>query len=387
MTKIYKYFIWFFMLTKRLLHQWSFLVLLCLIPCSVLLTNLAMFQESGIVHVILCSEDNDEKSLEIINSLLNEDSVIRFSQSDSYNIAKNSVINHKADAAWIFTSDFSAKSEEYISSPASAEPLITIIERESSIPLRIAKEKLFGAMYHNFSYSIYKNFVYSELVSEEAVPPQTAKEYYDATPKGSSIVKIERLDSTPLIDSPKIDYLTAPLRGILSLMVVLCTLTAAMFFLREQALGKFAWMSPVKRIVPAMASCFSAACLSAIAVFITIQFLGISTGILYELQSMALFVLSVTGFCMTVSTLFRSAGKFGAMIPGIMIIMLVLSPIFFNMKILRPVRLMLPTYYYLQSTYNIQYRLYEIIYCIATYVICFVLNKLTAEYKHHESNT
>ncbi len=383
MIKLYKYFLWFYMLTKRLLCEWGFVILLCLIPLGSILINMAMSAESGVVHIVLCSEDNDPTSLRVINSLLSDNSVIQFSQSDSADEAIKAVAAHDADSAWIFTPDLSKKIDEYAAHPAIAEPVVEVVSREDSLALKIVREKLFGAVYGEFSYSIYTNFMYSDMVREQTVSPDDARNYYQSMEKSNNIIEIERFGAKTSHNNS--NYLIAPIRGILSLMIVLCALTAAMYYLKEQELGKFAWLSVEKRIVPAISSCFSASCLSAIAVFITIKFSGISVGTFNELVSMILFIIATTGFCMTLTTLFRSAGKFGAVIPGIIIIMLVLSPIFFNMKVLRPVRLMLPTYYYLQSIYNTEYYLYTIIYCIATYFIGFVLNKFLAERRYQDS--
>ncbi len=385
MKKFSKYFIWFYMLTKRLLFQRSFLILLCLIPCCMFFINLSFTRESGIVHIVLCSEAPDKTSDEIIRTLKESDTVIQFSLSDSEENAKKMVSSHKADAAWIFDADFSEKIDAYTKESFDREPLIKIMEREETIPLKIAKEKLFGATFKHISFSLYENFVYENLGTEKEISPCTAKKYYDSVQKGNEIVRIERLNATPQQKQNNSNYLTAPLRGILALMIVLCSLTAAMYFLKEQAQGKFSWLPAKKRIIPAIASCFGAAILSAIAVFFTLQFSGIFTSFGKELIAILLFIVSVTGFCTTLLTLFRSAGKFGALIPGIMIVMFVLSPIFFNLKLLRPIRLMLPTYYYLQSIYNAKYFVYALLYCITVYLLGFILNYVLAERKHGDT--
>lgn len=378
-----RFFVWFYMLGKRLLHQWSFILLLCLIPVGALFTNMAMSGgDSGIVHILLVNEAKDDRAAKIINSLLNDEGVILFSESSSVRLAKTAVENHEADAAWIFPENFTENMDSYFTHKRT-KPFINILERENSIPLRIAREKLFSAMYSDISYALYKNFTYSALVSEEQVPEDVLQKYYYNLQKNGSIISIERIGEEKTQRSA--DYLTAPVRGILSLMVVLCTCAAAMYFLKEQSEGKFAWLSFRKRLMPAFASCLSAACISAIAVFLALWFSGISLGLVPELISMLLFAIATAGFCTTLSLFFRSAGKFGAVIPGLIIIMLVLSPIFFNFKILRPLRLLLPTYYYLQSVYNTKYYLYTAIYCLAVYTSGLLINYLFAERKHKNS--
>ena len=373
MRRFRKYFVWFYMLCKRILHKWSFILLLCLVPIIIPITDVAMTQESGIVRVILCNEGADAAAEKIIRSLIEDDSVIMFSTADSVSSAEEAVREHRADTAWIFPSNFSKILDRYIAGD-SIEPFVRIAERESNIPVRIAREKLFGAIYSNISYSIYKNFSYDELVSIETVSETTIKEYYDSVKRKNNIIQIEKLHSEENQKNVEPNYLTAPIRGILSLLVMLCTITGTMYFLQDQLKGRFDWLPTKKRIVPAFATCLSAACLSGLAVFVAILCSNFSTGIIRELMSMLLFIIAATGFCTLLCLLFRSPGKLAALIPGIIISMLILSPIFFNVKVLRPIRLMLPTYYYLHSIYNTSYYFYTLIYIAFVYLLIMSVN-------------
>ena len=370
MKKTRKYFIWFYMLSKRLLKKPSFIALLCLIPAIVPLVNIAMSQESGVLHIALCNEDSSVIASEIIETLTEKESVIRFSVCESKDEAFNDVRYGNIDAAWIFPGDFDDRINQYdINNPK--EALIEVIEGEETTPLKLSHEVLFGSIYDNLSHSVYKSYVRSEIVDDD-YPSDKIDEYYDEMDNPNSIIQLERLKSgKPTISN---NYLTAPLRGILSLLIVLSALAATMYFLKDQSEKRFDWLPPKKRIAPAFASCLSASCLSAIAVFVALQLSVISVGIWNELISMALFVVATTGFCLVFSLTMKSYGKLGAIIPGLIIVMLILSPIFFNLKVLLPLRLMIPTHYYLYSIYNHNYYVYTIIYCIVVYSVCFVLN-------------
>jgi len=385
MTKFRKSLVWFYMLTKRILHKWSFLLLLCMIPLIIPMTNLAMSQESGIVRIVLCNEGNDEEANKIIQSLLEEDSVIMFTTAETAEEAEEAIHKYQADATWIFASDFSDNLDAYTANKPIDHSFVRVIERENTITIRIAREKLFGALYSNLSYSIYKNFIYGEIASEETVSETTVREYYDSARRRNNIIKIEKLHGENSPKTGEVNYLTAPIRGILALLIMLCGITAAMYFLNDQSQGRFDWLPPKKRIVPALATCFSATCLSALAVFIAISCTKIATGFFRELIPMLLYLLTVTGFCTLLCLFFRSPGKLGALIPGIIIAMLVLSPIFFNVKVLRPIRLMLPTYYYLHAIYNTSYYLYSLLYIAVLYLLIFVVNNCITNRKQNKS--
>ena len=175
-------------------------------------------------------------------------------------------------------------------------------------------------------------------------------------------------------NNENINYLNAPIRGMLSLLVILATLAAGMYFLADQEEGRYDWMSYEKRLRPAFGSCFAAATLSGIAVLVAVMLSGIRTAIWIELIAMMLFILSATGFGFLMATIFRSPGKLGASLPFFIISMLALCPIFFNVKMLPAIRLLLPPTYYLRSVYEPRYLGYAVVYTVSVYALTFVVN-------------
>ncbi len=371
MKKTKKALIWYLMFSKRLLHKFSFIFLLCLIPAVIPLMNTVLSDDAGILKIVLCCEDDDPSSKKAIDTLQNSDGIIQYSVSHSKEQAMEAVRKFKADAAWIFRNNLSEAINQY-ALDESSDPLVHIIQREETVPLQISRELLHGALYGDIVYSVYSDFVKKNVLPENSVSDSQLREYYESTQRNGDIIKTERLNSSvPLMET---NYLTAPLRGILALLIMLCTMAAALYFLKDQSEGKYDWLPPQKRLIPAFASCLSASVFSAVAVFVSFQFTGLTTGFCRDLLGMILYVCCTTGFCINLCTLFRSPGKLGATIPGLIIIMLVLSPIFFNGTELRPIRLCLPPYYYLQSTYNNDYYIYSLVYCIVAYGLAFVLN-------------
>ena len=368
---IKKFLLWYCMFTKRLFHKLSFVILLCCIPVLVAVTSSVMDGESGILTILLCSEDENSEADKIINSLLEDDSVILFKRAGDVEGAVNEVKQHKADAVWCFEDDFDEKTEKF-ATHKSMNPLVTVYEREDSIPLQLSHEKLYGAIYGSFSYEVYKNFVYTKLVNVNQISDEELESYYNGTERRADIVKTE--GTKTLGNNDGRNYLTAPLRGILAIMIMLCGLAGAMYFIKDKNNGKFNWMPAEKRIIPAFAQCLASIVPSVVAVFVAIGFTDISVGFDKEIISMILFVFASAGFCLLMSIIFRSSGKLGATVPALLILMLAFSPVFFNIEMLKPVSLMLPTYYYLNYVYNPLYSLYFLIYIIGLYILCCALN-------------
>ena len=109
MKKLSKVLIWFYMHGKRLLFSRSFVMLLCLIPLLIPMLGIAANQDSGMLHIILCSDGTDPTVDVIIQELCETNPVLRFSVSSDADWARHAVQTQKADAAWIFAADFSQK--------------------------------------------------------------------------------------------------------------------------------------------------------------------------------------------------------------------------------------------------------------------------------------
>ncbi len=371
MNNFKKCLIWYKMSSKRLLHKWSFILLLLMIPAVIPIANSMMSEESGIVKVVLCAEKETEATKRIIDSLNKREGVIHFSFCSTYEDAERKVKSGKADAAWVFVKNFDEILDEYGKDPT-AVPLVKIIERESTVSLRLSREILYSAMFRDVSYSLYKNFSFQNIVPKEQVSEESVKEIYTELEKNDSIIEISRLNGGKIKE--KVNYLTTPIRGLLSMVVLLCGLAAAMYFLEDQKKGKYNWLPHNMRIAPAFALCLSAAVFSGVAVLIALLLGGYSTNILYEIVSMMLFIIMVVGFSLVFCLLFSSPVKLGAALPGIMIISIVLSPIFFYVDSLKFISRFLPTYHYLHAVYDMRYWLFSLIYCVIIYGVVILLN-------------
>ncbi|MBE7053604.1 MAG: ABC transporter permease [Ruminococcaceae bacterium] len=380
MKKISKYLIWYRMLTKRLLKKFSFVVILLIIPIIVLCTkNVLVGQESSIVKVALFKEDNSVISQRIIKSLTEKDSIIEFTEYDTRDEAENMLKNNSVDAVWVFNKDLDESVDKY-SLRKITEPFIEVLQREENVTLQLSREMLYGELYSDLSYYVYKNYIKQNVAIDKDISDEVYRQYYNGNERNGDIVKIEYFN----LDKPvnETNYLLAPIRGLLALIVVLCSLASVMYFLKDQQEGKFDYLSPKKRYIPAFAYTLSAATLSAFAVILAVFLSGVSTGVLNEIITMVLYILASTAFCLCFCMVFKSYGKLGATIPALIILMLVLSPVFFEINVLVPVKMLLPSYYYLNAIYNVEFIFFMMIYAIVMFAVSYLLNKFIKKEKN-----
>ncbi len=364
---------WFFMLEKRLVKRYSFLIILLIIPLMLPAARLAMEKDKGVLSVALCAKNDDELAGAVIDKLMSDESVIHYIRCENEEEGINLLYSQKADALWSFADNFKERTDKY--DGENSKTLVRVFEREETIPLQLSREKLYGAVYPYISYSIFKNFTYNELGLKDKADDAVLHRYYDAYKDSESVIEIKKLNDEKETDADN-NYLLTPMRGILSLLIALSALAAAMYFLQDESEGRYAWLANKKKTVPAFANCLAAAVLSGIAVAVAIFLAGINTDAMTEIVSMLLYILQIAFFGLVLCMLFRSPMHLGVLIPFFMIVMLALCPIFLNVKILRPVRLLLPPYYYLMAVHDKRYFLYMLIYCAAALAASQILNMI-----------
>ena len=147
-------------------------------------------------------------------------------------------------------------------------------------------------------------------------------------------------------------YLVAPLRGILTLLLMLSGFASAMYCYREEQNGSFVWLSgPKRRLVPVL--CHLTAILPvAAAVYAAMALTGVLTAPLRELLMMALLSLAAALFCELVRCLAGQAAYLGALIPLLLIAMLVCCPVFADLEFLHLPGYLFPPFYYLRAVFS-----------------------------------
>lgn len=363
--------VWYVLLNKRLFKKRSFLLILCMVPLLMAGMRLAARQESGIVTVAICMKNSaDELSAKVVEQLQGSNDVLRYVVCDTEEEARGLVESFQADAAWIFPEDLLQCMRDAAGHKL-VEPVVTVVEREDNVPLIFSREVLCSALYPDFSYLVYQDFVRDDLSLE--ADEGELKEAYDLTLMEGSLFQIEYFDGQVTEDS---SYLLAPMRGILALWLVLCGFAASMYFIQDEGRGTFSWM-PVKHRLW-LAFGFHAVLLSdAVAVLlIACGLSGVFTVWYKELFNAVLFMGCVLVFCNLLRLLCGTLERLGSCIPILLMGMAVLCPVFINLNRFRLLNYLLPPYYYLQATHSTYHQYLMAAYMCVTAVLCALVDRL-----------
>ena len=340
MSALRRFLLWYGLLSKRLLRRPAFLAVLVLIPLFCAAILFFSRQESGAVTVALyCADETDPAAHAAAQRLLETDSLVRCVPYGDEQQARDAVDHGRADAAWLFHADTAAQLDRF--ARGSGAVAVTVVEREDNVFLMLAREKLFAALYPELSFSLFTQFLGDA---------PGAADYYRSGATDQEVLRFTTARGD-VIGEPD-HYLVAPLRGLLTLLLMLSGLASAMYCYREEQSGSFVWLSGRRRRLLPVLCHLTAILPTAAAVYIAMALTGILTDPLRELLLLALLSVSAALFCELVRCLAGKAACLGALIPLLMIAMLVLCPVFADLDLPHLPGCLFPPFHYLRAVFS-----------------------------------
>ena len=347
MHRLSRFFLWFGLLSKRLLRRPAYLAVLLLVPLFALALSLFSRQESGVVRVALVREDSaDPAAAAAVERLTAPGSVLLCREVEDEAAAREAVRRGTADAAWIFAADCGYQLERFAHRGHGAA--VRVIEREDNVFLMLSREKLFAALYSEASFAIFADYLRSDLGA--AVDNAEARRYYERMTMRDEIVRFETVEGASV--STDAGYLTAPLRGMMALLLVLCGMASGLYCCREEREEVFAWLPARARWWLPVLSHMTAILPAALAALGAMALAGVTVGALREAAVLLLYVPAAALFCELLRCLCPREEQYGALIPLLSVAMLAFCPIFLDLNLLPPLPLLLPPTWALRAVWD-----------------------------------
>lgn len=350
-----------YLLQKRLLKKYSFVFMMCLALLFAAGVGRLSREESGIATIVLCLPEEDAAAQEVAERLLSRDSVLRYLSCESEAEARELVETGEADAAWIFSEDM----EEALRALASrrrVRPVVTVVERQDSVPLTLSREILQAAVYPAFSYAVYESYVREDLGMAEMSEEELRRVYEDVAVEGSLFQMVYPDGAQG--EAEDFTYVQAPLRGILAIWLTFCGLTAALYFMQDESRDVYGRVPVAKRLFASYGTGAVFLADGAAVLLLSCKLAGVFTDWRREAVCCALFACCVLAFANLLRLLCRTPQRMGVLLLPLGAAMLALCPIFLNLQYFRAGKLLLPPWYYLQSIHNISY-----LYAMAAYTM------------------
>ncbi len=355
----------FILLQKRLLKKGGFLLMLFLAPLLAAGVGRLSAESAGIATIALYLPEGDTAAAEISERLLDGEGVMRYLPCGGGEEACLAVENGEADAAWIFSEDLTEEIGE-LAAKRRVRPVVTVVQRQDSVPLILGREILSSAIYPSFSYAVYEGYVRDELGLEEMTEEELRRVYESVAVEGS-LFQMVYPDKTPG-ETEDFTYVQAPLRGILAIWLTFVGLAASLYFMQDEARGAYGRVSVSRRLSVSYIAGAAFLLDGALVLLLSCKLAGVFTDWKREAASCAVFAACVLAFSNLLRMLCRTPRRLGMLFLPLLAAMLVLCPVFLNIQQGRAGKLLLPPWYYLQSIHNMRY-LYE----MAVYTVILVL--------------
>lgn len=363
----------FFLLQKRLLKKYSFLVMLCLAPLFAAGISGLAKEQSGIATIALCVPEEDPVAGEVADRLLAGEGVFRYLSCEEETEARALVESGEADAAWIFSGNMEKKMQK-LAEKRRVRPLVTVVERQDSVSLTLGREILSGAIYPAFSYAVYESYVRKDLGLEE-ISEERLRQTYESVVVEGSLFQMVYPDGTPG-EEEDFTYVQAPLRGILAIWFTFVGFSATLVFMQDESRGVYGRVPAAKRLFASYGACAVFLADAGIVLLLACKLAGVFTDWRREVASCAVFACCVLAFVNLLRLLCRTPQRMGMLLLPLGAVMLALCPVFLNLQYFRAGKMLLPPWHYLQSIHNVRYLYFMIVYTILLALISVLVQWL-----------
>ena len=364
------------MLNKRLYKKPSFLLVLALILALTVAMSLSSKKESGIVRVSVFAHDPSDPLVEsVFLKLREENSVILYDFVDSLEAANQSVISEKSDCAFILPDNLQEAAELFVEQ-GGKEPFIEVLYKNESVLLNLVKEKLYAVLYPTLAYALYEDYMAEKGNTFDS--DEEMRKLYQNVLSDNRLIDI-KFDTGNEKNPDELNYLSSPLRGLLSVAILIATISAGMYFIDDREAGVLAATPQIKLFGVQFSYCLTSAFNTSLVVYLALAVSGLIENHITEITSIISYAFICVCFSLFFSQLIERIALLGAFLPLISILCLVACPIFINIRGLDFINLLLPPYYYLEGvirhTYIVSGLLFGFILLFLAYTISVLRGK------------
>lgn len=369
-------FHWGLLLWKRLYKKWTFLLLLALIPVLVISYGMVAQEESGVTTIALATKGPTVDELtRIVWDDLQESSLILYIECADPEAAREMVRRGDADTAWIFEADLEERIYDFVAKRAKSNAFVTVVEPENRVLLKLLREVLSGTVFPYCSETVYLRYIRENAPELDAVPEEQLLEYYRNSGFDDGLFIATDVEGN-VLDAVEQSYLMTPVRGMLAVVVTLSGLATAMYYLRDEENGTFAWL-PQRRKPWMELGCQLISIVNVLAVvLVSLAATGQTVALGRELLVAVLYALCVAAFAMMIRRLAGGIRGLGMVTPLLVVVMLVVCPVFFDLGMLRQMQLLLPPTYFVTAAYNGSYVWYMVLYTLLALLVCRVVDRV-----------
>ena len=367
MNVIKRCFLLFYLLSKRLYKKVSFLIILLFLVLVTAFVGTALNQESSMLKIAIVKPDVSGAPEDVILSLTQSDGAAEY-KLYSKQEATELLRKGKSDAVLEFEDNFDQSLLSFISGESETAP-VRVTVRENNTFIKLSLERVYAELYPLIANNLYYDYAQEKLQADNK---DELKYYFDNVKRNGDIIEFSYYNSEDKVENT--NYLVTPLRGILAIILIFCSMASALYFLNDCENGNMDAIPISRRWFLQIMYIFSGSFNIAIFVVLALISSGLFGNFITEIPVMLLYVIASVGFSSLLSGIFAKTGRMASVMPILTIAMLAVCPIFLNSE-LPVVPCLFPTYWYLKAVYNTSIIPVLILYCFIVYLLSVLIRK------------
>ncbi len=362
----------FLLLLKRNLIKKSYIIMLAAMPLMVMLLSIISQGDSTILKVGVCLEGDGTVQQELREDLQANPGSITYEFYNDEQALIDQIKTAKLNQGWIIPNTIE-QSTDQLAMNQTPDTKVQILVREDGLSAMLGKEIVCSRIYKIVSKKILQNYLISKGITATS---EMIDAYFSEINIPDSIFEMGYVDGTEVNDT---DILLMPMRGMLSLAILLIGIASSMYYLQDERKGIFLWWKTDYIFVRDVEYYFSIMLIPA-AIFLACVFVtGVATNPHREILSLLLYVWNVIMFSILLRLILKTVRNMSITMPAIIMASAILSPVFIDLKMAGRIRMLIPTYHYLSSITDAYYLKSSLVYAIFLGGLCVLLLKLSVK--------
>ncbi|WP_167511418.1 ABC transporter permease [Pseudobutyrivibrio xylanivorans] len=359
---------------KRLFKKKSYILMLLLVPLMVFLLRFIGEDNGGIMTVGICIMGDDASSIIFRASIPEETSPIHYEFYESKESLIEAVENNTVDEAWIVPKNLDGIVETVAKNEIPLES-VEIVVRENGLSHLLGREILCSKIYPSVAKQLLINYMNARVYGGNMTEQQQAElmEAFDSFALSESLFNAGYVDASEVEDT---SIILMPLRGILALWLMLCGIATSMYYLEDQENGLFIWWHIRAIFIRELGYYLVAFIAPSVVVLISLAYSESFTTVSRELPALFLYILATIILSIILRLVVPDKKHIGILIPALIILNSLLSPVFIDFKELRQIQKCCPAFHYLSSIHDIYYLKTLFVYTVLLGGLAVLLFKL-----------
>ncbi len=341
LCEIKKYFLWFYLLIKRLLKKTGIWVIVVLLPwIFAFYVNSQSSDDSQSMRVGLVLQDSDEIAQKTVENLVNGQYSVNFYIENEKDKLIEDINNEKSVCGYIFSEKLTNRLDTL-----NIKECINVVIPSSDFMSSMINEIVFSELFKAYGGNIAINNINSSqlfgVYNEEAITSIEDKYSVYADGDRTFHIDFENVNSdssqSDITENADNGLPLFSIRGMLAVILVVAGLTGCVWWNTEKKRGMFKAMSALECYLGAFLYVVAVTFIVAISALVVIFITGEQTGsITFEILNMGRYVFLIGGMGTLLCAVVRDKMLLISFIPVYAIFCMIMCPVFFDLGAVVP---------------------------------------------------